>query len=187
MGILPPHYQVTQWVHDYETISYGGQSLHLQVIHTPGHTPDELAWYDQEERHLYVGDSFYERVAEDESYEQAILFPKEGSIIDYMGSLKKLLSFVERKNVDLDAHKGSVLIGCGHVTSSVDAKEILLAVQNLFLNLLEDRVPVVQSEQKRGEEYLTWREQGDPRFSVTGPKRIMLEGREKLLERQETS
>ena len=175
LGILPPRYQITHWAQDYETLSCNGESLDLQVIHTPGHTPDELAWYDQEERHLYVGDSFYERVAEDKSYEQAILFPKEGSLTDYTTSLEKLLSFVEAKNVDHDAHKGRVRIGCGHVTSSVDAEEVLLDVQKLFFNLLKDRVPVVESEQKRGEEFLTWREDGEPRFSVAGPRRLVLE------------
>ena len=41
-----------------------------------------------------------------ESNEQAILFPLEGSIVDYRKSLKKLLVFTEAKNIDEDAHRG---------------------------------------------------------------------------------
>lgn len=130
--------------------------------------------YDRDERHLYVGDSFYERVAKDRSYEQAIIFPKEGNIIEFMRSLNKLLQFVEAKNRDDDAPKGPIKIGCGHVTSSVDGKEILLAVKHLFLDILSGKVPIVHSEEKRGEEFSTWREDGEPRFSVAAPRRIML-------------
>lgn len=180
LGIPTPQYEVTQWTQDYQTLSFDGKSLNLQIIHTPGHTPDELAWYDQDERHLYVGDSFYERVAQDKSYEQAILFPREGSIIAYLESLTKLLEFIEAKNADEDAHKGLLRVGCGHVTSSVNAKEILLAVRKLFSNILTDKVPVVKREEKRGEEFLTWREDAEPRFSVEAPKRIMLDAQQAL-------
>ncbi|KAE8451095.1 hypothetical protein EG329_004767 [Mollisiaceae sp. DMI_Dod_QoI] len=33
----------------------------IQFLHIPGHTPDSLAWYDIDEHHLYIGDTFYER------------------------------------------------------------------------------------------------------------------------------
>ncbi len=180
LDIPTPQYTITNWAKDKETLSFDGKSLDLQIIHTPGHTPDELAWYDKKERHLFVGDTLYERVAEDKSYEQAILFPKEGNIIDYLDSLNKLIVFVEAKNGDDDAHKGRLKIGCGHVTSSVDAMEILVAVQTLFANILEDKVPIAQREEKRGEEYVTWRDDGEPRFSVTAPRRIVFDAKQAL-------
>ena len=173
LDIDTPRYKVTHWARDLGTISFDGKPLNIQIIHTPGHTPDELAWYDQQERHLFVGDSFYERLARDGSYEQAILFPKEGNIIEYQKSLDKLLSFVEAENTGDNAHKAQLRVGCGHVTSSVDAKEILLAVRKLFSDILEGLVPIIQKEQKRGEEYVTWRQVGEPRFSVTAPRRIV--------------
>ena len=175
LEIPTPQYKITQWAPDFHSLSFDGKPLGLQVIHTPGHTPDELAWYDEDERHLYVGDSFYQRVAEDKSYEQAILFPKEGNIVDYLASLDRLITFVDAKNADEDAHRGPLKIGCGHVTSSVDAKDILLAVQKLFLQILQNKVPIVQREEKRGEEFVTWREDGAPKFSVAAPRRIMLD------------
>lgn len=178
LEIPVPKYKVTTWAHDYQKLYFDDISLHLQVIHTPGHTPDEIAWYDDRERHLYVGDTLYERVAKDKSYEQAILFPKEGNIVDYLSSLNKLLLFVETKNNDDSANKGPVKIGCGHVTSSVDGKEILLAVRQLFLDIVQGKVPIVGTEEKRGEVYATWKEDGEPRFSVTAPKRIMQDAKQ---------
>jgi len=173
LGIPVPKYNVTTWAHNYEYLYFDDVPLKLQIFHTPGHTPDEIAWYDHSERHLYVGDTLYERVAKDKSYEQAILFPKEGDIVKYMSSLNELLLFVDAKNNDDNANKGPVKIGCGHVTSSVDGKEILSAVRQLFLDILQDKVPIVGTEEKRGEVYATWKEDGEARFSVTAPERIM--------------
>ena len=187
LDIPTPQYKITQWGPDFHSLSFDGEPLGIQILHTPGHTPDELAWYDESERHLYVGDSFYQRVAEDESYEQAILFPKEGNISDYLASLDKLITFVDAKNADETASRDSLKIGCGHVTSSVDAKEILLAVQKLFVNILKDKVPIVQREEKRGEEWVTWRENGEPRFSVAAPKRIMVDAKQSFLRKENLS
>ena len=177
IGLSVPDYKVSHWANDYEKI-YSSPSLNLQILHTPGHTPDELAFYDQDERHLFVGDSFYERVAKDKLYEQAIIFPKEGNFIDYMQSLEKLLAFVDEKNAHAD--KSRVKVGCGHITSSVDGSEILLAVKQLFLNIIAGKVPIVKSEEKRGEEFVLWREDGEPRFSVAAPKRLVLDVRNAL-------
>ena len=172
-----PDYKVSHWAKDFEKI-YNSPSLNLQILHTPGHTPDELAFYDEDERHLFVGDSFYERVAEDKSYEQAIIFPKEGSFIDYMQSLDKLIAFLNEKNTE--AGKPLVKIGCGHITSSVDGREMVLAVKRLFLGIVAEKVPIVQSEEKRGEEFVLWKEGGEPRFSVEAPKRLVTDFRKGL-------
>jgi len=173
VGVALPEYKISYWVKDYEWYDFNGHNVRLQCLHTPGHTPDELAFYDPEERHLFVGDSFYERVAADKSYEQAILFPKEGSLVDYMKSVDKLAAFVQEKNSE--PGKPPVKIGCGHVTSAVDGREILLAVKEFFVGILGGEVPIVESEQKRGEEYATYKEEGEPRFSMTAPKRLVLD------------
>lgn len=178
LGVPTPKYIVSYWAEDYEKISFNTMSLGLQIIATPGHTPDELAWYDEQERHLYVGDSFYERMAKDKSYEQAIIFPKEGSIVEYMGSLRKLLSFVDKKNMEPD--KPLIKIGCGHVTSSVDGKEILLAVQRFLHDVIAGLIPVKQVSQKRCEQVNLWQDDGEPRFSLSAPKRLVMDAREHL-------
>ena len=175
LGLPVPEYTVTCWAKDYEKASFDGVPLDLQIIATPGHTPDELAWYDEHERHLYVGDSFYERVAKDKSYEQAIIFPKEGNIIEYMDSMRKLIVFVDEKNKETD--KPSVKIGCGHVTSSVEGKETLLAVRKFFQDVIAGTIPVRQVSERRGEEVNLWQENGEPRFSLSAPKRLIVDAR----------
>ncbi|MCJ1459586.1 hypothetical protein MMC28_009965 [Mycoblastus sanguinarius] len=175
LGVPLPEYKVSYWADDHERLSFDGHPLNLQVLHTPGHTPDELAYYDEEERHLYVGDTLYERVAVDKSYEQAILFPKEGNLTEYMQSLEKLIGFVKEKNSE--PCKSPVTIGCGHVTSAVDGMEILLAVRQLFFDIIAEKVPIVHSEEKRGEEFVLWREDGEPRFSVAAPLRLAIDAR----------
>ena len=176
LDIATPKYTVSHWAHDFEKLSFDSRPLGLLILHTPGHTPDELAWYDEQERHLYVGDSFYERVAKDNSYEQAIIFPKEGNWVHYMQSLEKLLRFVEKMNEE--PTRAPVRIGCGHVTSSVDGVEILLAVRQLFQDIIAGRVPIEHSEEKRGEEYVLWKAAEESRFSVEAPKRLALEAAE---------
>ncbi|MCJ1339512.1 hypothetical protein MMC09_004802 [Bachmanniomyces sp. S44760] len=175
LGISAPEYNIDHWSDDGERVSYMGKSLGLQILHTPGHTPDELAWYDEEERHLYVGDSFYERVAEDGSYSQAIIFPNEGNIIVYMQSLHKLLDFVGARNAE--KHSQRLKIGCGHVTSSVDGEEILLAVMEFMLKLLSGGIPIKEKTERRGEECGLWQEDGEPRFSLRAPLRLVVEAR----------
>ena len=97
-----------------------------------------------------IRDSFYERLAKDKTYEQANIFPKEGNWIHYMQSLEKLLHFVQKENEDPD--NAPVRIGCGHITSSVDSVEIILEVRQLFQDIIAGKVPIVHSEEKRGEE-----------------------------------
>ena len=178
LDVPTPKYTVSYWANDFEHVRFDGMLLGLQILHTPGHTPDELAWYDEENRHLFVGDSFYERVAEDRSYTQPIIFPKEGNIIDYMQTLEGLIHFVEQRNGELN--KAAVKVGCGHITSSVDGLEILLSVQRYFQDVLGGKIPVVQSSEKRGETFDLWQEDGEPRFSLLSPRRLVLDARRQL-------
>lgn len=175
LGVPTPDYVVSYWAADMENIVYQRSSLHIQILHTPGHTPDELAWYDRSERWLYVGDSFYERMASDQTYTQAIIFPREGSIIDYMRSMGRLTSFVEKENID--DKKSRVRIGCGHVTASADGQEVLSKVQKYFWDVIDGAVMVRESTQKRGEIHDLWQEDGEPQFSLMAPRRLIRDAR----------
>ncbi|KAL9121798.1 MAG: hypothetical protein Q9187_001650 [Circinaria calcarea] len=177
LDVPTPEYKVSYWADDFEYVRHDGNLLGLQILHTPGHTPDELAWYDEENRHIFVGDSFYERVAEDQSYIQPIIFPREGNMIDYMQTLEKLVRFVEQRNAESD--QLPVKVGCGHITSSVDGFEILVSVQQYFQDVLGGKIPVVRSIEK-GEIFDLWQADGEPRFSLLSPRRLVLDARRHL-------
>lgn len=66
-GSLPPGFDakahrtrpwhITRWIHDRDTVNLGGRTL--QVIATPGHTPDAIALFDAQNGLLFTGDSYY--------------------------------------------------------------------------------------------------------------------------------
>lgn len=113
MDIPTPEYEVGHWARHMEYLNHKGTPLRVQLLQIPGHTPDSLAWYDIDEHHLYVGDTFYERTRtiatpdnlpessrahELPRIQQAIIFPAEGDWSDFMASLDVLLSFVRHQN-----------------------------------------------------------------------------------------
>ncbi|KDQ24663.1 hypothetical protein PLEOSDRAFT_1107591 [Pleurotus ostreatus PC15] len=85
LGIETPSYSPTLVDHMHQVLSSDGKKTSITIMHTPGHTPDELAVYDGDEKMLYVGDTLYENAP--------IIFPKEGSIIDWMETVDELISF----------------------------------------------------------------------------------------------
>lgn len=214
VGIPTPRYTVSVWAEDFERLTYplehacmdmeasqflpaSASDLGITIINTPGHTPDELAWYDHNERHLYVGDSFYEEG--EDFYEEgkegmAILFPKDGNWLDYMQSMHKLLDFVRRENAAVAEDSDGwlsvpkrVKVGCGHGTISVDGETIVKEVIQLFGDIIMGKVPVQSSEVKRDEIYDYWRQEGkNVKFSVSAPRRLCEDAR-KVLPRKEPS
>jgi glyoxylase-like metal-dependent hydrolase (beta-lactamase superfamily II) len=50
-------YQITHWVKDGERIDLGGREL--EILFTPGHTPDSLSLLDRANGLLFTGDTFY--------------------------------------------------------------------------------------------------------------------------------
>lgn len=50
-------WHITQWIHDGSTFDLGGRKL--EVIATPGHTPDAIALLDRANGLLFTGDSYY--------------------------------------------------------------------------------------------------------------------------------
>ena len=201
MGIPTPRYKVSYWAEDFDQLKFplkpesmdmeasqilpaSASDLGITIVNTPGHTPDELAWYDHNERHLYVGDSFYEEGEEG----MAILFPKEGDWVDYMSSMTKLLDFVRKENVVVAEDSDGWLsvpkrlkIGCGHTTTSADGETILKEVIDLFEKIILGKVPVQSSEEQRGLAYDTWREKGTAvRFSVRAPRKLCEDARRQI-------
>lgn len=50
-------FHITRWIHDGETVDLGGRVL--EVIATPGHTPDAICLLDRKNGLLFTGDSYY--------------------------------------------------------------------------------------------------------------------------------
>jgi glyoxylase-like metal-dependent hydrolase (beta-lactamase superfamily II) len=169
LNIPTPTYEVSYWARHLETITHNSISLNIQILHTPGHTPDELAWYDSTERHLYVGDTFYELRSPVVS--TPIIFPQEGDWVEYMNSLHVLSAFIKEQN-SKHAFAPRLKIGCGHITFSTDAADIVAEVQALFVSIIKGTVPVINSTEERGEICDLWMESPEAKFSVQAPRRL---------------
>ncbi|KAI9861388.1 MAG: hypothetical protein M1813_005285 [Trichoglossum hirsutum] len=165
VGMPTPAYTVTHWVADNERLTHRGQPLGLQILHTPGHTPDSLAVWDERERWLFVGDTLYERAP--------ICFPKEGDVVRYMATLERLLAFLDRENADCAAER-RVRVACGHETDAADGEEIVGAVISRFWDILDGEAVLEDSFTEREEIYDRW---GFARFPVLAPRRLVEDAR----------
>lgn len=114
IGLEAPKYDA-HWIEDAQKITITGLS-HLQnrfqtsitVIHTPGHTPDSVSWYDSDSYTLCVGDMFYEKESDEtrsgsgghwpREPPQPVIFTHESSIIDWNASMHRLLDYVRYLN-----------------------------------------------------------------------------------------
>lgn len=164
-----PKYAVTNWASDGESIrhrandnSAGYQDLGLVIYHTPGHTPDELAIWDADERIIFVGDSLYEWAP--------IIFPLEGNLEDYAATLLKLQSLIKGWNNE-STPTNRVKMACGHVTSAADAEEFLHEVERFFSKVRRGLVEPVDRGEARGFKLVGY-EREDGRISFLGPKQL---------------
>jgi len=200
VNVPTPKYDIAHWASHMEYFSLAGIPFRIQFFHIPGHTPDSLAWYDLDEHHLYVGDTFYERMRSKPipelpddagqvpglpATQAAIIFPEEGgSWIQYMSSLDLLLSFVLHQNMELRRQHGHrhepiprVLVGCGHLTYEADAEIMVIEVRGLFERIIAGKVPVSGSGEKRGVIHDYWLESEGSKYSVMAPRHLAEEAR----------
>lgn len=220
IGVSVPKYDIGIWAHDLQNIAVNVESTEfnlaqpgkkamdtgLTIIHTPGHTPDSLTWYDRAERYICVGDSLYERESPDSKDggepPMPTIFDIESDLLDWWESLKKVIAFVTDRNVEFEESfedvdewvvvnhaevqgkkKKRVILGAAHVTADVDAEECLLEMQDFMRKVLRGEIPSCSLGEERGEEACLWDEafgdgDGKGRFSVKAPLRIIEEGRE---------
>jgi glyoxylase-like metal-dependent hydrolase (beta-lactamase superfamily II) len=134
----------------------------LRVLHTPGHTPDELAIWDVGERMLYVGDTLYEWTP--------IIFPAEGSITMWLNTVEELLQLVGVEETK---------ISCGHTTAGKPAREVITGAKSFMMDVLEGREPVRRQYEKRGEVFVEY-VQDSHRFSLACPERLVREAQQVL-------
>ncbi|KIW70503.1 hypothetical protein PV04_02765 [Phialophora macrospora] len=117
LSLNAPEYDVGIWADDFSRVAYASPSgpspfspgatilTPFTILHTPGHTPDSLSWYDSHLRLLCVGDSFYAK--ETRTTKEAkwgsepampVIFNLESDLKEWWRSLDKVLRFVREKN-----------------------------------------------------------------------------------------
>ena len=134
------------------------------ILHTPGHTPDEIAIWDEIEQVLYVGDTLYEWAP--------IIFPAEGSIVAWFASVDVLVSLV--------APFPQARIACGHVTTGRPATEVLTAARAFLQDVVDGKEPARRKFEKRGEICAQYVQEG-MRYSLVCPERLVEEARQAIL------
>ena len=87
-------WKITKFVHDNETIDLGGRSL--QIIATPGHTPDSISLLDRANGLLFTGDTYYPA--------NIWLYRPETDLDAYDASIARLAFFANQIKLVLGAH-----------------------------------------------------------------------------------
>ncbi|KAH8100096.1 beta-lactamase-like protein [Cristinia sonorae] len=159
LGIETPEYTPTFVANRYTLQALDGN---VNVLHTPGHTPDELALWDEGDHMLFVGDTLYEW--------SPIIFPSEGSLVAWFETVKTLLDLVEPY--------ANAQISCGHVTAGRPAKEVLLGAKTFMEDVVRGTIKPERTFEKRGEENI-YCIRGDQRFSLICPTRLVGEVRQR--------
>jgi len=99
-----PKFTISHWLKDGDLIYLNDEKKEknnsLEILLTPGHTPDSLAVYSHRDKRLFVGDNIYPFTA-------IHLDCLGSSVKDYIISLNKLNSFVSqvKKNLQEEAKK----------------------------------------------------------------------------------
>lgn len=164
VGMETPRYTVTNWAADAQPVVFGSKDLGLTIYQTPGHTPDELAVWDQQERVLYVGDTLYEWAP--------ILFSLSGNLGDYAATLRKLRQLVDGWNRGV-AEQDRVTMASGHCTQDTPAADFLCAVDSFLDKIRRGLVPAIDKGTTPGSNVpLVGFEREDGWFSIVGPKEL---------------
>ncbi|KAM0712013.1 hypothetical protein Q7P37_011107 [Cladosporium fusiforme] len=181
-----PRYEVDYYASDGERLNHHGHDLGLCMIHTPGHTPDSMAIYDQEERWLFIGDTCYQRVATmpwTEEQDVAIILPLQGNWKDFVATLQKLRDFVAEEDAKpASSTRREMKLAAGHTTSQAPAADFLRKAASFVKDVASGRVPilaripgdVVAPGGSLGDEmFVLWQDDGKADFSLRAPESFM--------------
>ncbi|KAJ9654607.1 hypothetical protein H2198_006353 [Neophaeococcomyces mojaviensis] len=121
LGLRAPVYDA-RWIEDGQNVGFWNKENQrkefssITVIHTPGHTPDSLSWYDHETSALSVGDMFYEKESDEtrsgsngrwpREPPQPVIFNEDSNIVEWNASMHRLLDFVRFENRRLASGSG---------------------------------------------------------------------------------
>ncbi|HKU26968.1 MAG TPA: MBL fold metallo-hydrolase, partial [Candidatus Sulfotelmatobacter sp.] len=87
-------WKITRFIHDGEKIELGGRTI--EVVATPGHTPDAISLLDQGNGLLFTGDTYYPA--------PIWLFRPETDLDAYAASIRRLAALAPRVRLILGAH-----------------------------------------------------------------------------------
>jgi glyoxylase-like metal-dependent hydrolase (beta-lactamase superfamily II) len=87
-------FHIRHWLRDGDKIDLGGRIV--QVIATPGHTPDSISLLDAKNGLLFTGDTYYPG--------PIFLYRPETNLDAYVASVKKLAALAPRLQLLLPAH-----------------------------------------------------------------------------------
>jgi glyoxylase-like metal-dependent hydrolase (beta-lactamase superfamily II) len=87
-------WKISHYVHDGDRIGLGERTL--EVIATPGHTPDAISLFDRDQGLLFTGDTYYPA--------PIWLFRPETDLDAYAASIRKLASLAPQIKIVLGAH-----------------------------------------------------------------------------------
>ena len=103
-GVLPKEFnskayatrpwKITAYTHDGDRFDLGGRSL--EVIATPGHTPDAISLFDRANGLLFTGDTYYPA--------PIWLFRPETDLDAYAASIRRLAALAPQVKVVMGAH-----------------------------------------------------------------------------------
>ena len=102
-GVTSRNYAMPKWkvaasVRDGERLDLGGRSV--EILRTPGHTPDSICLLDRANGLLFTGDTYYSG--------EIYLWAPETSVADYHASIDKLVRIEPSLNKLLAAHGSPV-------------------------------------------------------------------------------
>jgi glyoxylase-like metal-dependent hydrolase (beta-lactamase superfamily II) len=87
-------WKISRFLHDHDKINLGGRTL--EIISTPGHTPDAISLLDRARGLLFSGDTYYPA--------RIWLFRPETKLDDYVASVKHLAALAPQLELVLGEH-----------------------------------------------------------------------------------
>jgi glyoxylase-like metal-dependent hydrolase (beta-lactamase superfamily II) len=87
-------WKISRFLHDGDKIEIGGRTL--EIISTPGHTPDAISLLDRAHGLLFSGDTYYPA--------PIWLFRPETNLNDYVASVKRLAALAPQLKLVIGAH-----------------------------------------------------------------------------------
>jgi glyoxylase-like metal-dependent hydrolase (beta-lactamase superfamily II) len=88
-------FRISHFIKDTEEIDLGG-SRKIEIVFTPGHTPDSICLLDRENRVLFTGDTFYPG--------PLYLYAPETNLVKFTRSINRLVELQKNFDTLLTAH-----------------------------------------------------------------------------------